>query len=111
VAGTSPSNWLWIGIGALETWGLIVARSRFSGFWLHPVGMVLPLTNPMWCFWFSIFLGWMFKASITRTFGYRGFRTMLPAFLGLALGDIAMMLFWLVVDCSLGIRQHILLPG
>lgn len=43
--------------------------------------------------------------------GTDSYRKTTPLFLGLALGNVAMMLFWLVVDGYLGHVNHKLMPG
>jgi hypothetical protein len=111
VSGMSWTNWLWLALGGAETWALMLLRSRFLWFPLHPIGMLLALTHPMFMFWFSIFLGWLCKVLIMRFGGSSVYRQMTPAFLGLILGDVAMMIFWLVIDGWQGRQGHCLLPG
>lgn len=107
----SWTNWLWLGLGMLTTWGMILARSRLPWFPLHPVGFLMCLSAPLNRIWFSIFLGWGCKVLISRFGGTDTYRKMVPAFLGLALGDIAMMLFWLIIDGWQGRTGHQLMPG
>jgi hypothetical protein len=38
-------------------------------------------------------------------------RNATPLFLGLILGDVMMMLFWLVIDAFMGRTNHLLMPG
>ena len=111
VPGQSWTNWLWLSLGGGEVWLLTFLRSRFLWFPLNPIGLMLCLTHPMFTFWFSIFLGWLVKVLVTRFGGTAASRQLIPAFLGLALGDVAMMLFWLVVDGWQGRVGHNLLPG
>lgn len=111
VPGMSWTNWLWMALGGLETWALLWLRSRFLWFPLHPIGLLLSLTHPMFMFWFSIFLGWLCKVLITRFGGTMSYRQLMPAFLGLILGDVSMMLFWLIIDGWQGRQNHCLLPG
>jgi hypothetical protein len=86
-----------LSFGAVLTYGLMWARTRFAGFPLHPIGYVMCLSYPMYMFWFSIFLGWLCKGLIMRFGGIDTYRKVTPAFLGLVLGDVSMMLFWLAV--------------
>jgi hypothetical protein len=104
-------NWVWLTAGGVGTYALMLARSRFLWFPLHPMGFLVSLTYPMAGLWFSIFLGWLFKVSITRFGGSDTYRKTTPIFLGLALGDVAMMLFWLIVDGYFGRTGHKLMPG
>ena len=110
-AGSAPQSWFWLGAGALLTWGMMLARSRFAWFPLHPIGYIMSLSYPSATFWFSIFLGWMFKGLITRFGGGDAYRKTIPFFLGLALGDVCMIIFWLLIDGWQGRVAHVLLPN
>ncbi len=107
----SWTNWLWLALGALMTLAMMLARSRLPWFPLHPIGFLMCLTAPLHRVWFSIFLGWLCKALITKFGGNDTYRKMTPAFLGLVLGDIAMMLLWLGIDGWQGRTGHQLMPG
>jgi hypothetical protein len=103
-------NWLALGFGAALTWTMMLMRSRFTGFPFHPIGYLVCQTYPGNMFWFSIFLGWSAKTVITRFGGADTYRKVTPAFLGLAFGDVAMMLFWLAIDGWQGRANHSLMP-
>jgi hypothetical protein len=104
------ANWSWVGVGALATWGMMVARSRFTWFPLHPIGLVMMVPFAMHAMWLSIFLGWAAKVLITRFGGSDSYRKIMPLFLGLALGDIVMIVFWIAIDAWQGRTGHALLP-
>ena len=111
VKSTSPlTNWLWLCIGGALTWGMMLARSRFTWFPFHPIGYLLSLTFAAQMFWFSFFIGWLCKTLIVRFGGNESYRKAMPAFLGLALGDVTMILFWLAVDGLNGRTNHHLMP-
>lgn len=93
------------------TYTMMLARSRFAWFPLHPIGLLIAQSYPIGTIWFSIFIGWMFKVLVMRFGGTDSYRKITPLFLGLALGDMAMMLFWLVVDGYYGRVGHKLMPG
>lgn len=107
----APLNWLWTGVGVALTYGMMLARSRFMSFPLHPIGYLMALTYPTATFWTSIFLGWLAKVLLTRYGGHDTYRRAIPLFLGMALGDVAMILFWLILDGWQGRTGHLLLPG
>jgi hypothetical protein len=114
IKGSPDASWFnltWIGIGAGLTFLMMLARSRFLWFPLHPIGFLMCLTYPMQRLWFSIFLGWLCKGLITRFGGTVVYRQATPLFLGLALGDVSMMLFWLIIDGWQGHQFHQLMPG
>ena len=110
VPSASWTNGAWMVVGATLTYAIMIARARLLWFPLHPIGLLLSLTWAMDQIWFSVFLGWMIKSLITRFGGVESSRKATPFFLGLALGDIAMILFWLAVDGSLGRMGHHLTP-
>lgn len=104
------ANWGWVGAGAGLTWAVMQARSRFVWFPLHPIGMVMMVPFAMHSMWLSIFLGWAAKGLINRFGGTESYRKAIPFFLGLALGDIAMVVFWVLIDGWQGRTGHALLP-
>jgi hypothetical protein len=100
-----------MGFGAFFTWLMMLVRSRYAGFPLHPLGYLMCLAFPAKIFWFSIFIGWLAKSVVMRYGGIEAYRRLIPAFLGLVVGEVSMILFWLVVDGWLGRTGHQLMPG
>lgn len=103
-------NWFWVAVGAAATWGMMAARSRFAWFPLHPLGLIMCVPFAMHAMWLSIFLGWLSKTIILRFGGTDSYRKTIPFFLGLALGDIMMVVFWIITDACQGKMGHALLP-
>jgi hypothetical protein len=103
-------NWLWLGCGVLLTSSLMFMRSRFVGFPLHPLGYLVSLTFGMDVLWVSIFIGWLCKALVLRFGGNEAYKRTAPIFMGMVLGDITMMLFWLCIDGWQGQMNHQLMP-
>jgi len=101
----TPGSYFGLLVGILVTLALSVARIRFPGWPLHPLGYALTGTlqvgyaNKML---FSIFLGWFFKTLILRFGGSRGFRMMRGVALGLILGDLLMGGLLKLLDALLG---------
>ena len=110
---TDASYWNlgWVGLGLVLTYGMMLARSRFAWFPLHPIGLLISQSYPISSIWFSLFLGWLAKVLITKFGGTDNYRKGIPLFLGLALGDVMMMLFWLCIDGWQGKVGHKLMPG
>ncbi len=104
-------NWLCLTIGATLTWGMVWMRGHYAWFPLHPIGYLMWGNYPSAIFWTSIFVGWGCKVLIRRFGGQDAYRKLLPLFLGLILGDVTMMLFWLGIDGWQGRSMHQLLPG
>ena len=107
---SATTAWSWTMIGALMTWGMMVARSRFLWFPLHPIGILMCVPFAMYSMWVSIMLGWLFKVVISRFGGSDSYRKLVPAFLGLALGDMVMVALWVAIDGWQGRQNHALLP-
>ncbi|RYG63357.1 hypothetical protein EON80_21405 [bacterium] len=104
------ANWGWVGLGVAMTWGMMAARSRFAWFPFHPIGLLLYFPFAINAMWLSLALGWLAKITITRFGGNDSYRRAIPFFLGLALGDILMVVFWVLVDGWQGRMNHALLP-
>ncbi len=96
--------------GALLVLVLFLCRANFSWFSLHPAGFLVAATYPMYTLWFSLLLGWLAKGPIMRYGGIRGYRLLLPLFLGFILGDCINALIWTVVGIMTG-TGYKLLPG
>ena len=109
--GPQTGAWIWTGVGALFTLLLVGARGRFAWFSLHPLGYIMGFTLPISLFWFSITVGWGCKTLLLKYGGQESVRKTTPLFLGLVLGDVAMMLFWIVIDGWQGRVGHQLMPG
>ena len=106
-----PTAWVFTGVGIAVVALTVLLRSRFAWFPLHPIGYLMATSYSAHAFWFSIFLGWLAKTLIGRYGGSDASRRVLPFFLGLALGDVCMMLFWIGVDGYFGRTGHQLMPG
>lgn len=105
------TNGLWVILGGGLAYALTIARAHWLWFPLHPLGLLMGLSYPISRLWFSIFLGWALKSSIMRFGGADSYRRMMPAFLGLILGEVVMILFWLIIDGWQGRTSHQLLAG
>jgi hypothetical protein len=82
-----------LGIGS----GLLWACSRFPSWPIHPVGLLFCRFSIGHLVWFSVFLGWVIKASITRLFGGGAYRKARPLFLGLIIGELLAIMVWTLV--------------
>jgi hypothetical protein len=107
----SLTNIFWLLFGGGLTVLVMWCRSHFLWFPLHPLGYMMCVAYPMHTFWVSILIGWACKVLITRFGGGDSYRRMIPTFLGMALGDVSMMLFWLTIDGWQARQGHQLMPG
>jgi hypothetical protein len=114
VRGVRDASWWnlgWVGFGAVLTYGLMLGRARLAWFPLHPIGFLMAQSFASNQAWTSVFLGWLAKVLIMRFGGVESYRRTIPFFLGLTLGDVVSMLFWLVIDGWQGRVGHKLMPG
>jgi hypothetical protein len=93
----------WIGAGAVLM-ALLLYFRQFV-FWLpHPIGMVM-LVNPiMQTYWFSIFLGWLFKSLVTKYGNKDTYRNMRCMFIGLIAGELIVIVLAMIVTLATGQR-------
>lgn len=88
---------VWMGVGALAVYLMVMARSRFLWFPLHPLGYLMAPGYPITRLWFPFFLGWLIKTLIMKYGGSDSYVKMRPFMIGLILGNIVAMLFWVLV--------------
>ncbi|MFQ5810013.1 MAG: DUF6785 family protein [Armatimonadota bacterium] len=86
-----PTDWLslsFVGIGGVIMSILTYLRIRFVWWPLHPIGFALAFTKrSVHWIWSPLLFAWLIKTSVIRYGGYKLYRTLLPFFLGLILGD------------------------
>ncbi len=76
-----------IGLGGVLTLLLQIARTRFMGFPLHPVGYALASSYTSSFLWSTALVTWLFKMILLRYSGLKGYHKATPFFLGLLLGE------------------------
>lgn len=102
-------------IGAV-TVGLAVAsmlsfvRLRVTGFPFHPVGYAISSNWCMTLMWPSLLVAWVVKISLLRAGGLRLYRTALPLFLGVVLGECSAGTIWMIISAVLGTKTFIVWP-
>jgi hypothetical protein len=102
--GVQTINWLWISVGVAVTLALIVTRSRFAWFPLHPLGYIVASSYPITELWFSFFLGWLIKTALNRYAGHSGVQQVQPLMIGLILGNACAMILWMLIGFWQGIQ-------
>ncbi|WP_395140342.1 DUF6785 family protein [Armatimonas sp.] len=109
----APDSHAWLGalFGAATTLLLGILRTRFVGFPLTPSAYVLNLTWANELFWLDLLIAWVLKASVLRYGGIKLYRTALPFFLGLILGDFVTGAFWSLVGLGLGAEIYRTFPN
>ena len=99
------------GIGAVLMGCMTYLKSHFVSFPIHPVGMALGLTAPIYQVWFSIFIAWLLKIFILKYGGAKLYRHLRPFFLGMTLGMFTSAGLWLIIDAWNGMSGNRLTVG
>ncbi len=99
------------GIGALLMGILTFIKARFVGFPIHPIGLTLGLTHPVFHVWFSVFIAWLCKALILKYGGAFLYTRLRPLFLGSVLGAFGSAGFWLIVSWFTGVTGLVFILG
>jgi hypothetical protein len=118
------SNWLsnptgtdwvrlhWVGAGAAVAAALIVLRGQFFWWPFHPAGYALAQAgSAMQWVWFPTLIGWGVKAVLLRYGGMKLYRSWIPFFLGLLLGDIVIGVVWSLIGVLLDVNVYMFFPG
>ena len=90
--------------GLLMTVLLMVMRTRFIWWPLHPAGYAVSSSYSMRAFWGLFIIAWVCKWAIVRWGGVRGLRTATPFFMGMILGQMVVGSLWTIVGVILGTR-------
>ena len=104
--GPNWAGWWWTGVGAVVMSLLMLARHRFVGWPLHPVGYVMGGVWTLNGIWFSLFLAWFIKTLVLKYAGPRGYRATRWLFLGMVLGQFVVGGVWLLVDAFTGMTGN-----
>jgi uncharacterized protein DUF6785/uncharacterized protein DUF6784 len=87
-----------------------VARQRFAGWPLHPLGYAIANTNSMDYMWMPFLIAWTLKTVLLRYGGMRLYRAALPFFLGLILGDYVVPTLWAIYGTASGQQMYLAFP-
>ncbi|MCC6446219.1 MAG: hypothetical protein IT210_22550 [Armatimonadetes bacterium] len=87
---------------------LLLARAStiFWGFPFHPVGYALGTAFGLDYIWMPIFISWVIKVVTLRYGGLKGYRTMIPFFVGLVLGEFFVGGLWSFLRGILGVQTY-----
>lgn len=90
-----------MGFGFLFTLVLLMLRTRFLWWGLHPVGYAVTGWWIIGRLWFPLLLSSMIKYSVLKFGGARAYRKLVPFFQGLILGDFVMGSIWSILGILL----------
>ena len=95
--GTDYPGLGFMGMGFAWAHTLMLLRTRFLGWPLHPLGYALSGSWSMNLIWFPLFLSWLIKWIVLKYGGLKAYRQGVPFFLGLVLGEFVMGSIWMVI--------------
>jgi hypothetical protein len=90
---------------------VILLQRRFLWWPVHPLGFVMAGTGTAHAIWFSFLLGWLIKAIVRRYGGYAAYRRLVPAALGLILGEYMISGAFTAFDALIGKTGHEIFPA
>lgn len=93
---------IFAGFGLILSFCLMVLRSRFLWWPLHPAGYALSGAWTMNMLWLPLFFSWLIKAMLLRYGGLKMHQQAVPFFLGLILGEFIVGSFWSIFCAILG---------
>jgi len=85
-----------VGVGI--TIFLVIMRTMFWWWPLHPLGYALSASWTMIVFWFPVLVAWAIKQPLTRYGGMRLYRRFRPFFLGMIFGEFGLAVLWTIVS-------------
>jgi len=104
------SSIIWFFVGCISMGLLLFVRRVFLWVPLHPLGYIMGDSWPTVQIWFPIMIGWLLKTLILRLGGIKGYRILMPGFLGFILGEYSMIGLWILIDVFTGVRGHSVAP-
>lgn len=96
--------------GAVVTILLSIARLRFLGWPLHPVGYALISAYTTSYLWLPLWIACLAKWLIVRYGGLALFRRFMPFFIGLLLGEFVLGALWALLAVLTGERLYVFWP-
>lgn len=100
-----------VGVGFAISMLLGWARLRFTSFPLHPLAFAMASNWGVGQLWMPLLIGSTAKLIILKFGGLRSYRTAIPFFMGLILGEITIGSLWTIVGVVLGIPTYDFWPG
>jgi len=109
LTSTPPPHWermVGLLIGTGFTLALFVLRRRYLSWPLHPAGFVI---GPGWeggVLWLPMTIAWTVKFLVVRYGGHKLYKTLMPFFLGLVLGEFVVGPIWGIIGTLGGFRVY-----
>lgn len=113
IRGPAPpsSNVFWAVTGGCGLTLLLNSlRMRLGWFPFHPVGFAISSSWSLHMLWLSMFVAWLIKLLVLRCGTLRLYRSAMPFFLGIVVGECVMASIWTLVGMSLNIATYAVWP-
>jgi hypothetical protein len=81
-------------------------RFRFLSFPFHPIGFVVSGAYQANIVWLPLLIAWLIKVCILRYGGLRVYRSAMPFFLGLIVGELVMGCLWGVIGIAFNVPYY-----
>jgi len=94
------------GIGFVSTVLMLVMRMHFLWWILHPLGYAVSGWWIIGRLWFPLFISSLIKWLTLKFGGAKGYRKIVPFFLGLILGDFIIGSIWSILGIALGMHTY-----
>ncbi len=85
---------------------LSYARIHLLNWPFHPIGFVISGTYQANLVWVPLMVAWLVKVSILRYGGLKTYKSAIPFFLGLILGEMSMGCLWGIIGIGFGIPYY-----
>ncbi len=92
--------------GAALTIGLMLMRQRFVWWPFHPAGYAASSMMFMGLLWLPMLVAWIIKSSVLRYGGHKLYRSLLPFFMGVILGEFFVGGLWGVIGTVGGFATY-----
>lgn len=92
------SNLVFFMVGVGVTMFLVLMRTMFWWWPLHPLGYALSASWTMIVFWFPVLVAWAIKQPLMRYGGIKLYRRYRPLFMGMIFGEFGLAVLWTIVS-------------
>jgi hypothetical protein len=96
--------------GAAVALLLQAIRTRYAAFPLHPVGYAVASTYVSTFLWSTAAITWVFKLTLLRYWGLKGYHRAAPFFLGLVLGEFVVGSILSILSVVLKVHLYVFWP-
>ena len=96
-----------MGIGAVVASLLMVLRMQFIWWPFHALGYILASSWAMYNLWTCVLVSWLAKWIILKQGGLKAYRSAMPFFWGLILGDFIVGGMWLAIGLLFDMRVYV----